>query len=134
MTNDAQHAAHGDYLRVLADLLALRDWTVRLDVGPMEDQGRSAEVDLLYGRRIANVKVPLGFFGASAEERRHALAHELLHAHLNPSRNVLDNARSILGQPLYDLMHATMTDSIEYATDAIADALAPHLPLPPEVG
>jgi hypothetical protein len=120
---DPRKEAFNPYLRALADLVSLRDWTVGIDHRPPDCQEGVAEVHLPYGRKIAWVRLSEEFLDSKPEEQRHTLAHELIHAHCEPMARMLADH---LDGPFLDAFRL----QYEYAVDAIADALAPHLPLP----
>jgi len=120
----------GTYIRHMADLLGLRDWTINLLADPPDNARYAADVDVIYGRRCAEIRVAADWMHRTPESLRTTIAHELLHCHLNPSRNVLDNMQHAIGQMLYTTAYNALTDYIEYATDAISTAWAEFLPLP----
>lgn len=114
------------YVRQLADLIGMRDWKVKLEDEHPGD-GNLGFCECVYGRKIANIRLAEH---DTIEELRHTIVHELLHAHLDPTRLPIENIRNVLGQPLYDATHNALVDAVEYATDEIASVLAPLLPLP----
>lgn len=114
------------YVRQLADLCGLRDWKVTLEDEHPGD-GCLGSCECVYGRKVANIRLAEH---DAIESLRHTIVHELLHPHLDPIRLPIENIRSTLGDPLYNVTHNGMVDAVEYATDAIASILAPMLPLP----
>ncbi len=129
-----QHKALAAYVRDTANRLALRDWTVALNVGPLREADHNGQVECVYGRRYAVVTVPPDFDRQPRETQRHTVVHELVHCHLDPLRLVVENLETNLGDALYGVTMGTHRDATEYATDALADAFSPLIPLPPEVG
>ena len=119
-TNRPGEAAR--YVRALADALALRDWTFELLPEPC-DVGFNAQIEPLRGRKRAVLRLCANFFSLTPEQQRHALTHELLHAHLAPCGFVALDA-------LPKRAFSMFTVSLEYGVDGLADALAPLLPLP----
>lgn len=121
-----------DYLRALADRLELRDWVVRF-VDEPSDEGTLAQVTVVYGRRWLDVQVCAKFLDLPADEQRQALAHELIHAHLDAIEGVMRDARAAHAVPrrVGALIVEAQHRAIEHAVDALADVVAPHLPLPP---
>lgn len=121
---------YGQYLRFLADALALRDWTVLLECGPLEVPARAAEVGRVYGRKFASVRVPESFFDTSIEDQRQALTHELLHCHLAGAQDDGQILSNVLPRKAFAAWHPRFEHNLEQAVDALADVLAPTLPLP----
>ncbi len=111
------------YLRLLGDLLALRDWTLILSETAAAP-GYNAQIAPVRARRRAVIRMAGHFDSLSPHEQRHALVHELLHCHLA-------TAQSAAGQVLSKSARAVFDLNLEMSVDALADAIAPHLPLPP---
>ena len=120
----------GAYIREMADIMGLRDWHLNLRHDPPDREECAADIDVVYGRRAAAIRIQTGWEHWKPEDLRSTVAHELIHCHLNPSRNVLDNMEQAIGQMLHNTAYNALTDYIEYATDAIATAWAEFLPLP----
>lgn len=130
---DAQHAAYQTYLRQLADLLGLKDWEIVLKREPDANEDAAASITCTYGQKHAFVWVGPAFFSEfDVDYRRRTLIHELIHCHLNPIQEVVGNLAGRIGGDAYDVVRGCHHDAIEYATDGIARAIAPLLPLPPE--
>lgn len=108
--------------------MGLRDWTIDVDHGPPRSAGNDAEVAIAEGRRLARVFVLDELEG---EDYRHALVHELVHVQLAPlMEKVLAGVRDELGGTAFRMYQAGVRAEAERATDVLASALAPHLPLP----
>lgn len=128
MTNE-QRAGLAAYIRRLADLMELRDWRFKLGDHPAaEDCG--AHIEVVAGRRFATVTVPFAWPGFDPTEQRHYACHELLHAHLAPVEFAVQSLQTNLGDHVFGVFAELHKTAIEHAIDAIADALAPYLPLP----
>ena len=127
--HDERRAKFVPYLRALADAMTLRDWAFRiLDVGP-SDEDAMALIRPTYGRRHASIWLSDDFLDDSPEAQRHTLVHELIHCHFAGAQHYLDDCLDGDARAAYRLM-------LESGVDAVADALAPLLPLPsfPEPG
>lgn len=125
-----EHAALGAYVRRLADLMELRDWTMYVDTGDVQDSTYAATVERVYGRKHARIRVCAEWSNRTPEQQRQNICHELLHVLLggvDDAVAVLDNA---IKPRLYATWRPLFEHQMEYAVDAIADALAPRLPLP----
>ena len=121
-----------EYVRQIADLLELRDWRFRIQREPPEDGDCIASLQTIDGRKVAALRVRGDFWDQSGEESRHTITHELIHCHHAAAQDIirLDTSKH-LGQATYDVLHGAFSRQMEYAVDGLADALAPHLPLPP---
>jgi hypothetical protein len=122
--------ALGEYVRDLADRMGLRDWVINIMKDPPENVNHGACIDVIYGRRVANLQFREEWPEWDSEQLRSTVCHELVHCHINPLRNAIDNIEAAVGKMIYDPLYNSVTDYIEYATDAIATAWAETLPLP----
>lgn len=124
MTPMADHRkrAFAPYFRRLADLMALRDWTILVSDDPPSTDGL-ASVAPTFGRKLATIRLSEPFLAGTPEEQRHVCVHELIHCHLDPAWEIATDAMPGAVEPAFRRM-------AEYATDGLAEALARHLPLP----
>lgn len=130
--NEKHRIFWSHYLRWLADKMALQDWTVGIAVDAAED-GANATVHRSRGRKMAMVALkPDWETNYSPEEQRQTLVHELLHCHVMGCDILLADARE--NHKKSWMMHLELNIGVqqEYAIDAIAQVLAPFLPLPPK--
>jgi hypothetical protein len=111
------------YFREVADRMRLKDWTVEVAPDPPADSGALAEVVCTYGRLWATVRLGDGFLVRSPEEQRHAVVHELVHCHT-------DLAAQIALEAMPEAVKAVFRRLKEHETDALAEIIAPHMPLP----
>lgn len=120
----------GEYLRATADAMELRDWNVVLSREPCDDD-TFAQCRCRYGTKRIEVKVPKDFPTATTlEEQRHTLIHELVHAHTDGAWKVVEeDFAGALGREARALLMASYTREIEVGINALASALAKHLPL-----
>lgn len=129
-----------DYIRDLADRMALRDWAILVssDSQSRPDDGiddeRCATFRGTLGRRAGCIWVnPEWWIRATPEERRQTAVHELIHAHEHGARAVVIHALTVCPRRTAEVLQAIFDVQMEYAIDTLADVLAPHLPLPPDV-
>jgi hypothetical protein len=120
----AQRKAWGPYVRHVADLLWLRDWTLTVSPDDPDDEETRAMIYPARSRRHATLAFAESFLDDDDEPaQRQTVVHELIHLHLQPSLVIVETA--IEG----DLRsHHRMM--FEYGIDAIADAFAVGCPLP----
>jgi len=117
------------YIRWVADELELRDWTLTLldTPAPADALGHMSET---YGRKVAEIQVCSDFRNLDAEQQRHTIVHELVHCHLaSPTNMVLNDLEEELSDTADRIFWSGYKRQIEYSTDALASALAKHLPL-----
>lgn len=110
------------YVRHLADLLRLRDWTIEVsgDAAPADSV---AMIHLTNGRRHAILDLSDAFLAdPDPASQRHTIVHELVHCHFEPAH--------VIAKALGDGRYDDFLLLYEYGTDAMADAVAPLLPLP----
>lgn len=126
----------GRYCRALADQLELRDWTVTAhveDPGTPEradDQSWGASSESTPGRKYVTLRFRNDVRTWSTSDLRVTVAHELIHAHFAPLMEVIrTDLYAHLGRPTYVLLVDGTTRHLEFGVDALADAIAKHLPL-----
>jgi hypothetical protein len=118
------------YARRVADEMGLRDWEIAVGEQPCEN-GNAAAVACTYGRKHALIEVGRDFRDDTAEEQRHYIVHELVHCHLEAADNMVEqDLEFALGAHADRVFSDGFKRQLEYGIDALATALAPHLPLP----
>lgn len=121
--------ALGRYVRHVADLMELRDWTVELGREPTPD-GIAGRCNIVYGRKLARIGVASDFRDDDPESQRQTIAHELVHCHLDSAYNMVQNdLEDLLGKPADTVFLLGYKRQMEYGVDALASAIAKHLPL-----
>lgn len=117
------------YIRWVADAMELRDWTLVLSRIDAED-GDNGHINLTYGRKLATIRLCSDFRTMEPEQQRHTIVHELVHCHLEPAHNMVGNdLEKMLGKPADQVFYDGFRRQAEYATDALASAIAKHMPL-----
>lgn len=119
----------GKYVREMADLCGLRDWTVRVDMDPC-DEDNAGECRVIYGRKYGIVRVSHDWAEKPPEELRNTIIHELLHMHCEPMMWAVNNVQVPLGSVAFGILDGSFRDALEVAVDSIATAWAETLPLP----
>jgi hypothetical protein len=119
-----------DYVRRLAALMGLRDWTVEVQDEPASD-GTLAECDAIFGQRYARISLCSEWYTLDPAVQRSTVAHELLHCHVAQLSNLVN---AMLEQTKGSkVARACWSVGEEYLVDAIAEAWAQTLPLPESV-
>jgi hypothetical protein len=122
--------ALADYIRTIADEMGLRDWDVQLEPEPCGD-GNAAHMRATFGRKLAKISVEKDFKTAQTpEEQRDSIVHELVHCHFESMASMVRcDLERIVGQPTDQVFFNGFERQFEYGVDAMACALAKHLPL-----
>lgn len=123
------HHALGGYARELADRMGMRDWTVRVDAVPADDDN-AGECRVTYGQRRATLRVSADWATRAPDDLRNTICHELLHCHLEPVTWAINNGQVPLGSTAFVIFEGAFRDAMELAVDGIATAWAETLPLP----
>lgn len=128
----------GRYVRAIADEMGLRDWTFELKTGDASE-GQAERPDgsrwgascaPVPGRKFATITLAPWQRDEDPGELRQTVVHELTHCHFFGLWDTLRNDTvGPLGQATYDMFIANVERHMEYGVDAMADALAPHMPL-----
>lgn len=111
-----------DYVRQIADLFALKDWSFQIEAS---DPDGEMSVQCAKGRRRALMEVAESFWSLAPEKQRHCVTHELVHCHNWP-------AFTFAEERLGAMEKACLLEWEEYSTDSITDGVAPLMPLPPK--
>jgi len=118
----------GRYVRWCADQMELRDWTIHLGHEPAPSDA-DGYVVITYGRKLARITVAEDFRSFDPERQRHTIAHELIHCHLESACNMVQNdLERHLSTQADQVFFDGFKRQIEYGVDALASAVAKHLP------
>jgi hypothetical protein len=116
-------------MRWIADEIELRDWTITLADEPC-DSDYTAKINCIEGRKHAVIAFNPEFREMDPDDQRQTIIHELVHAHHAICwRMVQSDLIQPLGQETYNIFADSYRRGMEYCVDAVADALAKHMPL-----
>lgn len=116
------------YVRTCADTIELRDWTITVGAEPAPSDA-DGYVVITYGRKLAYITFAEDFRSFDPDRQRHTVAHELIHCHLEPACNMVQNdLEPHLAAQGDQVFFAGFKRQIEYGVDALAAAMAKHLP------
>lgn len=124
------------YVREMADLCGLRDWTITLSDEPIEGVPHSVgsefggECNVIYGSKYAVIKLADSWPRWEPEKLRTTVVHELTHCHTIPMEWALNGAQDHLAPAMFSLLFGAHRDFHELAVDGISTAWAERLPLP----
>lgn len=118
------------YVNELAQALRLRDWDFEIAEEPASDDA-CAEIACAAGQKRARITLSATFFTNDGPWQRQTLVHELIHCHLAHTRQLAsDSAAHLRGKAAGAAFFTGINLALEYATDGMADAFAPFVPLP----
>ena len=118
-----------EYLQELSVVLRLQDWEIVLVEEYSQNPDCVAEIRVTYDRKTASIRLAEDFMNYDSYEQTHALTHELMHCHFGPQMQLVDETLAkTMGQEAFTIFRGAFVSTIEYATDAAADALAPLVP------
>ncbi len=118
------------YLRILANHMGLRDWTIVVSDKDPDNPDAEACAIVTYGTKYIAIRFDPDWASSSERDFQHACVHELLHAHFAPMQWAIQNAELPLGSTAYHILRASHHDALEVALDAIASEWSATLPLP----
>lgn len=119
-----------DYTRWIADEIGLRDWAFEFPGGEPDNENWGADVECLPGRKVANIRFRGDCREWDLDTLRATICHELVHCHLAPLQHQCENdLDGLLGRPSAEVFFNGFRRNLEYAVDAVAEAIAPHMPL-----
>ena len=128
MTNK-QYASLGRYVRHVANLLGLRDWTLEISHQPCDGESL-ASINPTFGRKLAEMNFCANWPELDPAVQRHAIVHELIHAHLAGLQTYVYHALpTLLGEAGWSAFESAYRQQNELATDGIADGIAATFPL-----
>jgi hypothetical protein len=122
------------YVNRLKKSLKLTDWNIIVLAEPCASDSLG-EIDVVFGQQYAKMQLNKNFKKQKPEELRSTIIHELLHCHFAP---ITEAAQEILDPIKEDpggtkIIRSTL-NGLEYqqerVIDNIAEAIAPHFPLP----
>lgn len=123
----------GAYIKKLAHILRLRDWRIRVSDEHCGEHAW-AEISRLDDHYEVVIKMNIEWPTMERDALRMTLAHELLHIHEFNGQAIVavDILGNVRNHALRHTLHKTYGREMELMTDALAAAIAPLLPLPPE--
>jgi hypothetical protein len=120
----------GRYVRELADLVGLRDWTIVMKHGEPANDTSGADINVRYGQKVADIRFRTGWETMPADDLRWLVTHELVHCHLWRLDQRLCDVKPVMGDTAYTLYQFAVQEELEHTVDGIARTWARTLPLP----
>lgn len=128
----AQRAAIARWVRAVQPAMQLGHWTITVEDGWREADGRESSFAGSFIRDYADVaSLYIGdlFWTETPAQRRQTLVHELVHLHLYRLRSVHGDILATLGQQARQIGRAVTKEAEELAVERLAAVIAPYLPL-----
>jgi hypothetical protein len=118
------------YIRVLQKKLRLQDWTVTIDWDTVvPDDDAYAQNTAETRSKHCCISFSNKFLELDPELQRQTLVHEMLHAHFFPLADLVDiTVSELVKRSAHNIFSVAMDHQVEYAVDALADAIAPLMP------
>lgn len=127
------------YVRAVADEMGLRDWTLQVTTAPTISRAKNASgghewgatCSPVPGRKYADLEFADARRDDDVYELRQTVVHELAHCHFFGVWDTIrrDTLDLIDAQETYDTLIAGIERHMEYGVDALADAIAPRMPV-----
>lgn len=118
------------YVLNLQRMLGLGHWEIPVKRGHCED-GHRATIELFETRYSAYLRVHRDWLSFTQEEHRKIIVHELVHVHHRDITMAVECAKGGMGDgPAFAVFEQMMEQAEERSADALALAIAPHMPLP----
>ena len=117
------------YVRECAALMNLANWKISV-VAEVAPEDRYADVEVHSQAASVTLRVGNLFWQQKPEEQRLTICHELCHVHLAMADHAVSALEDVLGSAAWTPWHLVYEDHYERGTDAIAELIAPTLPLP----
>lgn len=117
----------GDYIREVANLLSLRDWTFNVEYEPCDPKA-GGEIDITYGRKLADIKLPRDIRTRQRSRNRHSIVHELIHCHFEHGAILIRQMEKQIGQMAHAPLWEGYAQALELGVDALAESLAVFMP------
>jgi hypothetical protein len=117
-------------VRHYATLLDLDGWVITVADEPAPEE-HLADIGPVYGQRYAVLRVGADW-GTWEDTLLHStIVHELLHLHVEHASQVAEDTATAVKKTAGPVVRAAVNLALEYAVDAVAVAITPHLPPPP---
>lgn len=117
----------GRYGQELQALLRLDHW--QIDIDPDLPEGAKADVNWYESKWRATMRFSDEILRGTPEEQRYTVVHELLHLHLRGPALIIKQLRGHMSDVGYSYTDERWEHEEELAVDALAQAIAPFLPL-----
>lgn len=126
------------YVRQVADLLGLRDWTFEVECREVPadgEHGVGGECRPIPGRRKAHISLFDAIWSLGAVEQRNTVVHELIHCHFAETDTYLQEMgdNRLLSRDVADILRLSIGNAVEFGVDAMTTLLAPLMPAVPWV-
>lgn len=128
--NERDKDALVEYIRTVADEMALREWAFILSDEQPSNTDAYASVCATEGRRVAVIRLCEDFRALKPGDQRNSIVHELLHCHHDAQTDTIRlTLPKLLRQAEYEVVWESFRLQTEYMVDLLASAIEKHMPL-----
>jgi hypothetical protein len=121
-----------EYVAMLAGVLRLSDWEVRIDFDTPADDDAYAMTDRDEAQKTAVLMFGAPFLPLSQADKQQTLVHELVHFHLFDLQAHVGNVMRQAPEAVHALADAVVSYEVESSVNTLAGALTRLVPpLPP---
>lgn len=131
---EAEWKVAEDYVRVIANMIGLRDWSYSVDREPPRE-GAEAEIFCLHGRKLAAIRFAWNFRTKPMRDQKETVVHELLHCHTSGMDYTTEMLKDMLHPDAWKMFQQSFTMQMEHCVEGICipfAALLPDIPWPAE--
>lgn len=125
----AQREALAGWLRLVADTLWLRDWTIIVDDEAPDEPWANVRPTESYGDAL--IKIDASLLNETQLTIERVLVHELLHLHHGDLLLALRDATASADGAIQAMAEATVRRYVERMVDNLAKVIVASVPLPP---
>ncbi len=129
----AEYTVFVDWVRILSVQMRLAEFEVKVSPQSCE-AGYVAEVVTDFNYHRINIALCPQFHTFSGAKKRSILVHELLHSHMSCVKMPFEALHEIVATDVYTITASTALRMEEHVVTSLEWALAPGMPLPPELG
>lgn len=125
----AMKKAVEDYIFMLKNSLALKDWTIFVDwIGEMDNISYATNTPM-EDTRYSTIQVNEKFLSLTPELQTQTLIHEVLHCHLHALSFLAENTVNYLGsKQASNVFDIAFSQALELTIDSLADAVSLLVP------
>lgn len=114
------------YVRKIADLMNLKDWTIVISDHSPDDSNLEASCYIPEGQRVCTIHLSEHFLDNTSDRQRETITHELQHCHIECFKRCVEKTVGISEWYILQVL-------MEYCVDDTASYVAKFLPLPEEI-
>lgn len=116
------------WIKYTMSLMEMQDWRINLVDEPADlgegSKNTAASITIIYGQKLAELRLSWHFFDTSRERQEHILIHELCHIYADGIDSVVSNGPDVvMGMPAYTIFYENFKVQMEVMVDTFASVL-----------